>query len=136
MFLYAANSALHPRYLLFIYNNENGPSSKGNMLHKTPTRPVFSLRGWLAGSHRTRSTRLSSPTWPHRTFYSDLYENEGHLFDRQRDEGRSASTTSPFNSRTQQSSRFSTSHPSAYELERQMHRVSSQTRPIGPVRMA
>ncbi|SPO32808.1 uncharacterized protein UTRI_05682_B [Ustilago trichophora] len=96
------------------------------MLLTTPRRPSILVRSWLATSARAGSSRIALQSH-HRTFYSDLYENEGHLFDLHRDEGRPTVNSSPFgsNSRpsTQQSHRFSTSHRSAYEVERQMQRV-------------
>lgn len=96
------------------------------MLFSSPRRPSIRLRGCPALNSRAGPSRISHHT--HRTFYSDLYENEGHLFDLHRDEGRPTVTPSPFSSGsrsgTQQSHRFSTSHRSAYEVERQMQRVS------------
>lgn len=95
-----------------------------NMLHVRTKRPAISLQTWVACSCRAGPSRIQHSLPAHRTFYSDLYENEGHLFDLHRDEGRPTVQASGFNSRTQQQSRFSTSRPSAYEVERQMQRVS------------
>lgn len=97
------------------------------MLHRMLQRRSIAPKRWLARS--TRPAQICAPM-QHRTFYSDLYENESHLFDLHRDEGRptvasSSSASSSFHSRAQQSLRFSTSHTSAYEVDRQMHRVST-----------
>ncbi|SPO30218.1 uncharacterized protein UTRI_05682 [Ustilago trichophora] len=99
------------------------------MLLTTPRRPSIPMRSWLPANAsqnaRAGSSRIALQSH-HRTFYSDLYENEGHLFDLHRDEGRPTVNSSPFGSNlrptTQQSHRFSTSHKSAYEVERQMQR--------------
>lgn len=98
-----------------------------NMLQSTLRRPSIPVRSWLAPNSRAGSSRIALPSY--RTFYSDLYENEGHLFDLHRDDSRPTVTPSPFNSNArsgaqQQQSRFSTSHGSAYEVERQMQKVS------------
>lgn len=94
------------------------------MLIVTRRRPSIRTPSWLAPA----LTKAGSSRIAHRTFYSDLYENEGHLFDLHRDEGRPTLTPTSFNNNarpnTQQGHRFSTSHRSAYEVERQMQRVS------------
>lgn len=92
--------------------------------------PSIPSRSWLAPAlAKAGSSRIA-----HRTFYSDLYENEGHLFDLHRDEGRPTLTPSSFNNHarpnTQQGHRFSTNHRSAYEVERQMQRVSPPKRQV------
>nr|CDI55743.1 hypothetical protein BN887_06216 [Melanopsichium pennsylvanicum 4] len=96
------------------------------MLLTTTRRPSLPVSGWLAPDTRQGSSRLAHA--PHRTFYSDLYENEGHLFDLNGDEGRPTVSCTPFSSsarpKKQQSSRFSTSNRTAYDVERQMQRLT------------
>lgn len=103
----------------FFYDHSAYGSNAIMLLVSTSRRPCLRVqRLFRPGSN---SIRLPSC----RSFYSDLYENEGHLFDRNRDENRSSTSVtspSPFQN---QHSRFSTSQRSAYEVERQMHRVSS-----------
>ena len=102
------------------------------MLHTTPKRPSIPLHIWVARKSRTGSSRIAVVA--RRTFYTDLYENEGHLFDLHRDEGRPSVSASPIGtssrSHAQQHSRFSTSRETSYQVERQMQKVSRN--PIAP----